>query len=52
MDLFGASHRWGGEQIKIYINHVTQPLSSAKIGTFSPEISNFCYGELQIKNAF
>ena len=35
MDLFGASHRWGGEQIKIYINHVTQPLSSAKIGTFS-----------------
>ena len=28
---------------KKYINHVTQPMSSADISIFSPEISKFCY---------
>ena len=28
---------------KKYINHVTQPLSSADISIFSPKISKFCY---------
>ena len=31
---------------KKYINHVTQPLSSADISIFSPEISEFCYVEI------
>ena len=28
---------------KIYVIHVTHPLSSADISIFSPEISKFCY---------
>ena len=31
------------EDAKKYINHVTQPISSADISILSPEISNFCY---------
>ena len=30
-------------KIKNKKNHETHPLSSADIGIFSPEISNFCY---------
>ena len=31
------------EDPKKYMNHVTQPLSSADISIFSPEISKFFY---------
>ena len=31
------------KKIQKYMNHVTQPLSSADISIFSPEISKFCY---------
>ena len=31
------------KEVHNYINHVTHPLSSVPISTFSPEINNFCY---------
>ena len=31
------------KKIQKYINHVKQPLSSAGINIFSPEIEKFCY---------
>ena len=31
------------KKAKKYMNHVTYPLSSADISTFSSEISKFCY---------
>ena len=31
------------EDQEIYINHMTDPLSSADISIFSSEISKFCY---------
>ena len=31
------------KRFKKYMNHVIQPLSSAEISIFSPEISKFCY---------
>ena len=31
------------QKIQKSMNHVTQPLSSADISNFSPEISKFCY---------
>ena len=30
---------------KNYVNHAIQPMSSANIGIFSPEINDFCYIE-------